>query len=312
MDDDWIIPEIMTLRAIAVAELDEKAILIKANTGFLKLIEVEDEAYQPIGTCVGHFFIQPNFLFLITAQADSKGEIYKGILTIGDYAGQVRSLIARVWRVGKRLRILAEHDIEELEKFYRSLLELNRDYAKAQLELAHINQKIQLKHKEILALSLTDPLTGIGNRRKLDQVLDLEIGRAERTGDKLSVLMTDLDHFKHINDTYGHIVGDKVLNVHVQMIQQRTRPTDIITRFGGEELVIVMPHTHIQNACVIAERIRFEFANCQIEPLEKAVTVSIGVAELAENEGAESLLYRVDTALYEAKNSGRNRVIAAR
>jgi diguanylate cyclase (GGDEF)-like protein len=95
------------------------------------------------------------------------------------------------------------------------------------------------------------------------------------------------------------------------MIQQRTRPTDIITRFGGEELVILMPHTNIQNARVIAERIRFEFANCQIEPLDKAVTVSIGVAELAKNEQAESLLHRVDKALYEAKNAGRNRVIVA-
>jgi two-component system, cell cycle response regulator len=310
MDDDWIIPEIMSLRAIAVAELDEKGILIKANTGFLKLIEVEGGTSQ-IGMRAGHFFIQPNFSFLINAQADCKGQVYKGILTIGDYADHGRSLIARVWRIGKGLRILAEYDIEELEKIYRSLVELNSDYAKAQLELAHLNQKIQLNQKKALALSLTDPLTGIGNRRKLDQVLELEIGRAERTGDKLSVLMTDLDHFKHINDTYGHIVGDKVITVHVQMIQQRTRPTDIITRFGGEELVILMPHTNIQNAYTIAERIRFEFANCQIEPLEKAVTVSIGVVELAKNEQAESLLHRVDKALYEAKNAGRNRVIVA-
>lgn len=312
MDYDWIIPEISSLRAIAVAELDEQGILLKANTGFLKLIEVDSEPSGPTGLRAAHFFIQPNFSFLINAQADCKGQVYKGILTIGDYAGQSRSLIARVWRSDAGLRILAEHDIEELEKIYHSLIELNNDYAKAQLELAHLNQKIQFNQRQILALSLTDPLTGIGNRRKLDQVLDLEISRAERTGAKLSVLMTDLDHFKSINDTYGHMVGDKVINVHVQMIQQNIRPTDIITRFGGEELVILMPHTNIQNACAIAERIRFEFANCQIEPLDKAVTVSIGVAELAENERAESLLYRVDTALYEAKNLGRNRVIAAR
>ena len=118
-----------------------------------------------------------------------------------------------------------------------AVLELNRGYARAQLELAHINHKLQQREAQIVASSLTDPLTGVGNRRQLEQALAAEVHRAQCTGTRLSALMIDLDHFKRVNDNYGHEAGDKVLVAFGDLLRRGTRATDIVARFGGEEFV---------------------------------------------------------------------------
>ena len=305
----WFAPELGPLLAVVTATLDEKGTLIQANAGFLRLIKMEGQ--QPIGQSISRFFRQPDFAALTGMPTGADGEIHQGLLTMGDYMGQTRSLRARVWRTNGQLRVLAEYNIEDLERLYNTVLELNHDYASAQLELAQTNLKLQQREAQIIALSLTDPLTGVGNRRRLEESLTMEIGRVERVGGKLCIVMADLDHFKRVNDIHGHETGDKVLVAFGDLLRLQTRPTDIVTRFGGEEFMVLMPHTSLEQALVVAERIRVALAVMSIEPLPAAVTASWGVAEFAQGEEADALLRRVDKALYDAKQSGRNRVVAA-
>ncbi len=304
----WIAPEQQALLAIAAAVLGEDGTLIEANAGFLRIIKTE--APGPIGMCVGQFFIQPDFATLAGTRGGVDGELYRGLLTLGDRLGQTCSLSGRVWRMNGRLRVLAEYDVGELERVYATVLELNSEYAKAQFELAQANLKLQQREAEILAVSLTDPLTGVGNRRRLDQAIVVEVSRADRTGGKLCALMADLDHFKRVNDVHGHEAGDRVLATFGDLLRRRTRATDIVARFGGEEFVVLMPNTDMEQAVAIAERIREAIAACRVEPLPDPVTASFGVVELVAGEQANALLRRADTALYEAKQSGRNRVVA--
>lgn len=302
----WFAPELEPLVAVAVAALDASGTLIEANAGFLKLIDAA--VSQPIGANVARTFIQPDFATLLRGRAGSDGEIYRGLMTIGDYMGRSRSLHGHVWQVDGRLRVLAEYDIEELEQLNDTVLELNREYANAQADLAQVNLKLRQREAQILASSLTDPLTGVGNRRRLEQALAEVVGRAERTDGMLCAFIADLDHFKRVNDTYGHESGDKVLAAFGELLRRGTRATDVVARFGGEEFVVLMPDTCLADGVAIAERIRAAMADCRIEPLPAPVTASFGVAALVVGEQASTLLRRADGALYEAKRTGRNRV----
>jgi diguanylate cyclase (GGDEF)-like protein len=305
----WYASELEPLLSVAAATLSGDGALIEANAGFLKLLN--GDRPPAVGESVARFFIAPDFASLVGAHGGAEGEIHRGLVTIGDAMGRTRSLSGRVWRVGGRLRVLAEYDVDELERLSGAVFDLNREYANAQLQLAQTNLRLQQREAEIVALSLSDSLTGTGNRRALEQALALETGRAERTGERLCALMADIDHFKRVNDTYGHEAGDRVLAMFGDLLRRQTRATDVVARFGGEEFVVLMPHTDIEQATELAERIRQALAASRFEPSPGAITVSVGVAELAAGEPGEALLRRADMALYEAKQTGRNRVVAS-
>jgi len=142
-----ITPELGRLLAVAAAVLDETGLLVEANAGFLRLIKVEGQ--QPIGAPAGHFFIQPDFASIGHALPGADGEIYRGLLTIGDYLGQTRTVRARIWRASAQLHLLAEVDVEELERLSDAMLDLNRDYAAAQRELVQANLAMRQLNAEI-------------------------------------------------------------------------------------------------------------------------------------------------------------------
>ncbi len=304
----WFAPELEPLLAVAAAMLDQNGTLIEANAGFLRLIEIEGR--QPIGALATRFFVQPNFAALTCAPADSAGELYRGLLTIGVYLGHTRTLRGRVWRFEAHLRVLAEYDIEEFERLNELVLKLNLDSSDAQLRLTQANLQLRQREAEIVVESLTDPLTGVGNRRRLDQALAIEISRAQRTHEGLCVFMADLDHFKLVNDTYGHEAGDQVLVAFGELLRRQARATDIVARFGGEEFVGLLPNTDIAHGLATAERIRVAVASSSIKPMLKPVTASFGVAELGAGEQPDAIMRRVDKALFAAKQSGRNCVVA--
>jgi diguanylate cyclase (GGDEF)-like protein len=162
--------------------------------------------------------------------------------------------------------------------------------------------KIQLEH-----FSKTDELTNIGNRKYFNQNIKKEIERAKRYKTSLSLLMFDLDFFKKVNDTYGHDVGDVVLQEVSKKVKSLLRDTDLFARFGGEEFMIIAPQTTAKQALLLAERIRKNIESLQISPL-KQITISIGVTEFKEDDTLETFIKRVDNALYESKDKGRNRV----
>ncbi|WP_421859041.1 PleD family two-component system response regulator [Oricola sp.] len=167
-----------------------------------------------------------------------------------------------------------------------------------------------------IEMAVTDGLTGLHNRRYLDTHLETLVARAHNRGKQLSLLITDIDRFKLVNDTYGHDAGDDILREFARRIRINVRGMDLACRYGGEEFVIVMPDTLPHVAMEVAERLReqIEAVGFKIENGARnvGVTVSIGVTSLdaAENDSAKALLKRADEALYEAKGAGRNRVVS--
>lgn len=174
-----------------------------------------------------------------------------------------------------------------------------------------LRQNSRLEKRRAEHLASHDALTGLGNRRKLDAVFAAEFNRLRRHGGSLCLFIADIDHFKTINDRYGHASGDEVLAQFGELLHQQMRPTDTSARIGGEEFVVLMPHTRVREALGTAERLRAAMKKRTFGGLKHAITVSIGVAELQQNEDQESLLRRADQALYVAKHAGRNRVVAA-
>ncbi len=181
------------------------------------------------------------------------------------------------------------------------------------LSTTHDVQRLaSLEHENI-----TDALTGLRNRRYLDLRLAEEMSRAERYNAPLSVLLLDIDHFKSVNDTCGHAVGDRVLIEVANVVTDTVRKTDVAARYGGEEVAVIAPQTPLSTAVMLAERLRRNIeskvapAVPEIASMKRAVTVSIGVARSATPpESASKLLWRADSALYAAKGGGRNRVVA--
>ena len=165
--------------------------------------------------------------------------------------------------------------------------------------------------QEVQSLALTDPLTGLQNRRSLFELGRVEFARAKRMKRAFCCMMLDLDHFKHINDEYGHLIGDQVLQEFARRCKSSVREVDLVGRYGGEELIILLPETDRPTSIQVAERLRGTVAATPIEVLgrEIAVTVSIGVATEDENTtDLETLIARADQAMYIAKHKGRNRV----
>lgn len=179
-------------------------------------------------------------------------------------------------------------------------------------ELQASNSQLEAVNRELAELALHDPLTGCANRRGLAERIDEELDRATRYGRPMSVAVIDIDHFKNLNDKFGHQAGDQALKHLVQLIQPRLRNTDFLARAGGEEFVIVMPETTKEAAEFVLERIREVIAGESFYSDRGIInmTISVGIACLIAGEAGNELIERADVKLYEAKQSGRNRVCA--
>ncbi|HKR29584.1 MAG TPA: GGDEF domain-containing protein [Terriglobales bacterium] len=165
-----------------------------------------------------------------------------------------------------------------------------------------------VQRDELHTLAQTDALTGLLNRRAVEEVLRREIRRSERHRQKVSVILVDIDYFKQVNDQHGHLVGDDVLRRVGQLLRGGTRPFDIVGRFGGEEFVIVLDDATLAATEDIAERLRLEIASLNDLPRSITLTASFGVASGIPDESAPELLARADEALYRSKREGRNQV----
>jgi diguanylate cyclase len=162
------------------------------------------------------------------------------------------------------------------------------------------------------ALAALDPLTSVANRRGFEQFISAEIERSHASRTPLCLIMTDIDHFKRVNDNHGHAAGDKVLKAFADLLTKSVRGGDLVARFGGEEFAVVLPQTPMGDAFGIAERIRRSFERGPDEVLVTELgrlTASFGVAEIRDGERPNSLIRRADQMLYEAKNKGRNATI---
>ena len=186
--------------------------------------------------------------------------------------------------------------------------------ARTQVRRSRLTNRLRENYRKSLSLALIDPLTGLYNRRYLSAHLDSLMTRREEGGNGVAVLLFDIDHFKQVNDRYGHAAGDEVLVEVARRAQRAVRSFDLVARYGGEEFLIAMPETGLGVAYSVAERLRRSIAEKPVSVPggdgEIAVTVSIGVATAkGHGDTPAALLRRADTALYAAKDSGRNQVI---
>ena len=184
---------------------------------------------------------------------------------------------------------------------------------RAEQQLAESNTRLEAevlkRTAQLEKMATTDELTGLINRREIMRILDIEIARATRNHHALSIMMLDLDHFKAINDNYGHQVGDHTLQSAAECFSQLIRKTDFIGRIGGEEFLIILPDSSIKSASEQAERIRQALELHQsTNSSDPGCTASIGVAEYTESDTLQSLIQRADEQLYLAKTNGRNQV----
>lgn len=174
-------------------------------------------------------------------------------------------------------------------------------------ELSEKNTTLKQQNEKLRSLSVTDCLTGLFNRQRLDDMLEHELNRAFRMNYRYSIILLDIDYFKTINDSFGHQTGDLVLKDIAHLLLKHTRETDVVGRWGGEEFMVVCPGTGIRGAHTLAENLR-KAINAYDFPEAGHISASFGVGEYCAEDSIDSLLTRVDKAMYSAKHNGRNRV----
>ncbi|PLX70601.1 MAG: diguanylate cyclase response regulator [Denitrovibrio sp.] len=175
------------------------------------------------------------------------------------------------------------------------------------------NKELKEAYDKIEYLALTDMLTGIPNRRNITNMMNKEASRCRRNGGTFSMIMCDIDFFKKVNDTYGHDTGDFVLKRVADIIQKNLRQQDIIARWGGEEFLIVLPETMIEDGVRVSEKLResIEKDTMEYEEHKFSITMTFGVAVYEQDLGIEKSIKKADDALYQGKQSGRNKVVQA-
>ena len=234
-----------------------------------------------------------------------------------------RAIIAPLRRLIAAAERIADGDLavqlplardDEIGRLTRAFNRMTEGLRRGRADIEAASQTLQQQNRLLERLSVTDALTGLYNRRKLDEILAQQIARYRRSESPFSVLMLDIDHFKPLNDLHGHLLGDEVLMRVAGILAHSIRNVDFAARYGGEEFVIVLIDTVGEGALETAERIRAKVAETHYGTTEPrvAVTVSIGVTTCREVDAtAESVLARADQALYQAKQAGRNRVCCA-
>jgi diguanylate cyclase len=239
---------------------------------------------------------------MIGAAAGSASHYTENLANVSEMLGDTKD--------GAGIRAIVETLVQATKE-----VELNNKALKDRLSASKLEiTELQVNLEAVRNESLTDPLTSLANRKFYDDALAKAIAEAHANGEPLSLMLTDIDHFKKINDSFGHLTGDQVLRLVAIAVKQNVKGQDIAARYGGEEFAIVLPNTVLRSAITVADHIRRAVMNKELmkrstgEHLGR-VTISIGVAALRQNDSPQSLIERADICLYAAKRSGRNRVI---
>jgi len=248
-------------------------------------------------------------------KALSKGDLSQELKAGGFLAGHLKSLQANLRHLTWQTRQIAKGDFNQRVDFMGEFSEAFNSMVAA---LAEARQRFLVYERELINLATTDALTGIYNRRHFIDVAGHQMEQARRYGRPLSLILLDIDHFKKVNDTYGHTVGDEVLRHIARIARDSLRKTDIFARYGGEEFIALMPETTSETSFFVSERTRELIAASPMESGDERImtTVSLGISAFekegleragGDGEGLVQLINEADEALYESKNSGRNR-----
>ncbi|WP_027524603.1 GGDEF domain-containing protein [Bradyrhizobium sp. Ec3.3] len=222
---------------------------------------------------------------------------------------------------GAAAKLSTAKDRDQIKAIVDTLLDATRDMRETNKALedrltlsANEISNLQQSLEAIRAESLTDPLTGLGNRKYFDRMIGMAVQNALASGEPLSLLLFDIDHFKSFNDSYGHLTGDQVLRLVGLSLKQTIKGQDITARYGGEEFAVVLPNTALRQALTVADHIRRAVMAKELKKKSTGeilgrVTISVGVSMVKPGDDTDSLIERADACLYAAKRNGRNRVI---
>jgi len=210
----------------------------------------------------------------------------------------------------EKVRAIVHVLIDANRKMQSKTVDLGKSLEKSRTRVAALRSKL----RDAKALGMRDSLTALGNRRFFDTRLAKEIMGARAKGTEMCLVLGDLDHFKEINDSFGHPFGDRVLKHFADLLSKHIRETDVAARFGGEEFAVILPQTSLENAKRLTDQIRTrletqEWMNLQNGRTYSKITASFGIVRLGENDDRETLIKRADTLLYQAKRAGRNRIM---
>lgn len=230
-------------------------------------------------------------------------------LTVRTKNGQPQTYQFCFQQLDDNFIVFGHINIEEIEVLSNELIIANRELNNLTRQLNVTNRALKLANEKVLELSRIDPLTQLANRRYFDEIISKMVSLAKRKNQTLSLIMTDIDHFKAVNDNFGHDAGDHVLKGYAAIMKESSRKEDFITRFGGEEFTLLLPVTDSQQAYILAERIRLKLSKKDILGNKYSVTASFGISQLRKEEAIEDFIKRADEALYKAKNEGRNKTI---
>ncbi len=260
--------------------------------------------YQSFIRNLGVYFILLTSLFFVLFFTYLKKQANRLAALLSNPVELVTEYISRLNKLGNNKPLpVMQVGIRELDRLIASGTEIQL----ARSRLSQLNSELEQKNNQLQTLAVTDNLTGLYNRHKLDDILIAAITEAKRYHNHFSVALVDIDHFKRVNDTYGHQVGDSILVSVAAIMRRRVREADIVGRWGGEEFIIIMPHTSLEQAAMVLDQLRAQIAHSDFDPVE-SLTVSLGLANSADYSSQESIIAAADEALYRAKGNGRNRL----
>ncbi len=303
--------------------IDESGCILEVNNRFLTWMGYEED--EVVGKHMETFLTQVNRMFIHTyffptiQLHNSVEEFYINLTTAAGESIPVLLNARRYMQEGlavidcmfiqMKQRIDYELELRSLqkstEKAYQNRKEAFVELEKVYAEIARKQSEILVMNNELLKLSNTDKLTNISNRRFFQEELERHIDRYTKEGSVFSVLMVDIDHFKKVNDTYGHLAGDSVLVQLAGLLTQEMGPDDRVARLGGEEFVIILPETNAEEALKLAVKLNKAVENANWEIIDR-LTVSIGASTFSESDTEVTIVNCADLALYRAKENGRN------
>lgn len=290
------------LLGVSLAVLDARFAILDGNGGLARLLQ---EGEVPRGQ---------NLLSYLTA--DSQQE-WPQLLQVGAQGmeltfraadGNAYDVYCRCWRLGDRWLLTGEKPQMADDQVLYQITRLNNELSNMTRELNKKNMALQRANARISELLRTDPLTGIPNRRHFMETLGQRMAYSRRHGASLVLALSDIDHFKTVNDSWGHSVGDRVLAGIARVLAEGVREEDLVARIGGEEFGLLFPGIGGRQALAVVGRLRRQVEAVPLLPREGGVTASFGVAEFQPRDEADSLVQRADRALYRAKDRGRNRI----
>lgn len=288
------------MSSIVIVVINSNLEIISCNQGFITLLNLST---IPIGRKILDFMASDSTKSLPLPLSNEILPFQLLLQGKNTFSFQVKGAIIGLT---DSFLIIGEKPLLTCENLISTISSLNNELTDLVRELHKKNNELEKANATIQKLMNTDPLTGLWNRRYFMIHLESAFSYSKRHGVPISLVMADIDHFKIINDTFGHSVGDQVLIQVSDIFTELSRKEDVVARFGGEEFIILLPHTNSLMAGNFAERLRKKIERSRFSKFDYHLTVSFGVAEKTPFDTLETFIKRVDDALYQAKRNGRN------